>query len=781
MPPLELIATASFGLETVVRHELEALGYEARVVTPGRVLFLGDESAIAQANLWLRTAERVLVRVAHAPATDFGLLFDLARAAPWGDWIAPGGQFPVSGKSHKSQLASVPACQRIVKKALVEHLREAHGHGAEGDVPETGPEFPVEVMLLNDEATLCLDTTGVGLHKRGYRRYVGEAPLRETLAAAMVLLSRWRAERPFWDPFCGTGTLPIEAALIGRDIAPGARRNFLCEAWPRMRAANWPGVRASAARRAKPDLEERLLATDSNEEALRLARLHAEAAGVEGDIHFQRREFAELSSSRPYGCLVTNPPYGERIGDRDEVGALYRSMPGVLRRLTTWSHFVLTAWPDFEQLVGQPASKRRKLYNGRIECTYYQFHGPKWLSPEKRRAAASGPDAEATGQQTDASGQQAEASGQQAEGSWQQADARGQAETGSEGREPIAESPSLTTERRQPKAPSKAPPKPAFGGLRPEAERQAREFGNRLRARARHLRKWPARGITCYRLYDRDVPDVPLAVDRYGDAAHVAEYERPHERTVAEHADWLDLMIGVVAEVLETPRELVFLKRRERQRGDAQYERFSDAGAERIVTEGGLRFRVNLSDYLDTGLFLDHRVTRGMVRDAANGKRFLNLFGYTGAFTVYAAAGGASETTTIDLSATYLYAAEENLRRNDLAGPQHRFVRGDGRAYVHALPKGELLDLVVLDPPTFSNSKRLDEDWDVQRDAVPLLNALAERLAPGGRVYFSTNFRRFKFDESALHGLAAREISRQTVPEDFRNERIHRCWLLRKE
>jgi 23S rRNA (guanine2445-N2)-methyltransferase / 23S rRNA (guanine2069-N7)-methyltransferase len=751
---LELIATASFGLETVVRHELEALGYEARVVSPGRVLFLGDESAIAQANLWLRTAERVLVRVVTAPASDFGQLFDLARNASWGEWIAPGGQFPVRGRSHKSQLASVPACQRIVKKALVEHLREAHGFGADEEVPETGAEFPVEVMLLNDEATLSLDTTGVGLHKRGYRRYVGEAPLRETLAAAMVLLSRWRAERPFWDPFCGTGTLAIEAALFGRDIAPGLRREFLCEQWPRMAAANWPQVRAAAERRARSSLPERLLATDSSEEALRLARLHAEAAGVEADIHFQRRDFAQLSSSRPYGCLIANPPYGERLGDRDEVAALYRSMPDVLRHLTTWSHFVLTAWPDFEKLVGQPASKRRKLYNGRIECTYYQFHGPKWLPEEKRR--------EARGERREAS-----------------ESPRAAADP------PDVATPSPTAESQPPKAP-KAPPKAAFGGLRPEAQRQSRDFANRLRARARHLRKWPSRGITCYRLYDRDVPDVPLAVDRYDDAAHVAEYERPHDRTPAEHADWLDLMMGVVSEVLEVPRELVFLKRRERQRGDAQYERFSEAGAERVVTEAGLRFKVNLSDYLDTGLFLDHRITRGMVRDAAQGKRFLNLFAYTGAFTVYAAAGGAAETTTVDLSATYLHAAEENLRLNgfigqgDYAGPRHRFVRSDGRAYVQSLAKGPLLDLVVLDPPTFSNSKRVDDDWDVQRDAVPLLNDLGQRLAPEGRIYFSTNFRRFKFDEAALDGLVAHEISRQTVPEDFRNERIHRCWVLRK-
>jgi 23S rRNA G2069 N7-methylase RlmK/C1962 C5-methylase RlmI len=331
----------------------------------------------------------------------------------------------------------------------------------------------------------------------------------------------------------------------------------------------------------------------------------------------------------------------------------------------------------------------------------------------------------------------------------------------------------------KPQASPRRPPQ-AFGGLRPEAERQATEFAARLSKRARHLRKWPTkRGITCYRLYDRDIPEVPFAVDRYEDAVVVAEYERPHERTPAEHADWLDLMLKTIAKTLEIPRAEVFLRKRERQRGEAQYERVADEGAFRVVNEGGLRFRVNLSDYLDTGLFLDHRETRGMVREAAAGKRVLNLFAYTGSFTVYAAAGSAVKTMTVDLSQTYLDWTAENLRLNGFEpGMTHYLARADSRAYVDTLPREPLFDIVVVDPPTFSNSKRLDDDWDVQRDAVPLLNAILKRLADGGVVYFSTNFRRFKLDETKLTGYTVREISKQTVPEDFRNERIHRCWRL---
>ncbi|TWT90431.1 Ribosomal RNA large subunit methyltransferase K/L [Pseudobythopirellula maris] len=753
MQPYELIATVAFGLEAVVVRELAALGYEAKPIQPGRVLFHGDAAAIAEANLWLRTAERVLVRLAAFEATDFGQLFDGVRELPWEEWVPADGAFPVKGRSVKSQLSSVPACQKIVKKAAVEAMREAHGVE---ELPETGAEHQIEIALLKNQATVTLDTTGAGLHKRGYRPGYGVAPLRETLAAGVVQLSFWRPGRPFWDPFCGAGTVAIEAAMLGRQIAPGLNRPFAAEAWPAVGEAPFRAAREAAERRRLPPLTERILATDADEGALKLARQNAVAAGVEEDIHFQQRDFSDLSSKRDYGVLVTNPPYGERLGEREEIERLYRTIPDVLRRLKTWSHSVLTARLDFEELVGQKADRRRKLYNGRIECTLFQYHGPK--PPKKRVEADEAPAAELG--QPPAS-----------EPSANDAQAIGAVET--------TDLPA--------KAPAKKPfaPQPkeqAFGGLRDDAGRQAEDFANRLRKLARHLRKWPTkRGITCYRLYDRDVPEIPLAVDRYEDALHIAEYERPHDRTPAEHADWLDHMVRTAADALETPRELVYLKRRARQRGDDQYTKFAERGVVKLVGEAGLRFRVNLSDYLDTGLFLDHRVTRGMVRDAADGKRFLNLFGYTGSFTTYAAAGGATETTTVDLSQNYLDWGQENLRLNKLTGPQHKFVREDGRAFVESLPEEPLYDLAVVDPPTFSNSKRLDDDWDVQQHAAPLLSSLARRMAPGGVIYFSTNFRRFKLYEDALGGLSAHEISRQTVPEDFRNKRIHRCWVLRKQ
>jgi 23S rRNA (guanine2445-N2)-methyltransferase / 23S rRNA (guanine2069-N7)-methyltransferase len=348
---------------------------------------------------------------------------------------------------------------------------------------------------------------------------------------------------------------------------------------------------------------------------------------------------------------------------------------------------------------------------------------------------------------------------------------------------PNTDAPARNTEYSVPSTPPAPRPalKPAFGGLPARAKEQAALFHNRLVKLARHLRRWPTKqGITCYRLYDRDIPEVPLVVDRYEDYLHVAEWERPHEHTLAEHGDWIDLMLDTAAETLGVPRDHVFCKRRERQRGTAQYERQAEEEKTIIAQEGGLKFLVNLSDYVDTGLFLDHRITRGMVREQAAGKRFLNLFCYTGAFTVYAAAGGALETTSVDLSNTYLDWARKNLTINNLLGDQHRFVRRDTLGFLREHPPGEHYDLAVADVPTYSRSKATEEDWDVQRDYPEVLNRLLALMPVGGVVYFSSNFRRLKFDEAAIPAATIREISRQTVPADFRNQRIHRAWRIVK-
>ena len=374
MSQLELIATTAFGLEAIVSRELKSLGYTDQTVEDGRVTFAGDESAICRANLWLRCAERVLLKMGSFEALDFGQLFEETRALPWADWLSEDACFPVRGKSVRSQLHSVPDCQSIVKKAIVEKLKQSHKRSW---FEETGPTCAVEVSILKDRVTLAIDTTGVGLHKRGYRKLTGTAPLRETLAAALVQLSYWRSGRPFLDPFCGTGTIPIEATLIARNMAPGLNRPFAAEQWRRIPKMTWHDAREQARASTLDDLPQRLIATDYDDKSLSLARYHARRAGVEESIHFQRKDFQELRIRQKYGCLICNPPYGERVGDQDEAERIYRQMQPAFAELETWSIYVLTAHSEFERLFDRRADRRRKLYNGRIPCTYYQFHGPR--------------------------------------------------------------------------------------------------------------------------------------------------------------------------------------------------------------------------------------------------------------------------------------------------------------------------------------------------------------------------------------------------------------------
>lgn len=385
-PPIDLIATTSFGLEAVVSRELKQLGYVDQRVEDGRVTFSGDAAALCRANINLRCAERVLLKLGEFEARDFDALFEGTQEIDWVGILPVDAEFPVSGRSVRSQLSGVPACQSIVKKAIVEKLRQRHKIDR---FPETGPKFAIEFSILKDGVTIALDASGVGLHKRGYRQLTGTAPLRETLAAALIQLSFWNRERPLIDPFCGTGTLPIEAALIGRNIAPGLQREFAAEAWPLVDSRHWNDARDEARDAIGGETEYTIIGTDTDSKALGMARYHAERAGVAEDIHFQEKAFADLTTKRQYGCIICNPPYGERSGDLAEAEQIYRDMQRVFWPMQTWSHYVLTSHPRFQELYGRKADRRRKLYNGRIECTYYQYYGPR---PPRRNK-----DGEATG------------------------------------------------------------------------------------------------------------------------------------------------------------------------------------------------------------------------------------------------------------------------------------------------------------------------------------------------------------------------------------------------
>ena len=315
-----------------------------------------------------------MLQIGEFTARDFGELFDRTRDLPWEQWLPRDAEFPVTGRSIKSQLHSVPDCQRIVKKAIVERLRSAYG----GEwFEETGSLYPIEVSVLKDHVTLTIDTSGAGLNKRGYRKLTAKAPLRETLAAAIVQLSVWNSERPLIDPFCGSGTIPIEAALIATNRAPGLNRSFVCSEWPQIEDLVWEHAWQEAKDVMRPPPDEQLIGTDLDSEVLNMARFHANRAGVGELVHFQQRPFSELSSQKKFGCVITNPPYGERLGDEAEILRLYQSMAGIFGKLETWSFFVLTPFPDFEKTVRRQSNRRRKLYNAKIACTLHQMLGPK--------------------------------------------------------------------------------------------------------------------------------------------------------------------------------------------------------------------------------------------------------------------------------------------------------------------------------------------------------------------------------------------------------------------
>ncbi|MBY0084972.1 class I SAM-dependent RNA methyltransferase [Brevibacillus sp. M2.1A] len=374
MQKVELIATATFGLESVVAEEVKALGYGPVQVENGKVTFTADISAIPRTNLWLRTADRVRLKIGEFKATTFDELFEKTKALPWADWITEDGTFPVEGKSVKSTLFSVPDCQAIVKKAVVESLKKTYKREW---FDEQGPLYKIEVALLKDVATLTIDTSGPGLHKRGYRELIGQAPLKETMAAAMIMLSRWKPDRVFMDPFCGSGTIPIEAALIGQNIAPGMNREFVSETWPIIPKTAWREARAETHDLARYDQKLEIIGTDMDDEILKIARRNATEAGVDDLIHFQRMDVRDVRTKRKYGYLICNPPYGERLGEWKQVAKMYGEMGKTFAAMDTWSFYIITSDEQFEEHFGRTASKKRKLYNGNIKVDYYQFFGPR--------------------------------------------------------------------------------------------------------------------------------------------------------------------------------------------------------------------------------------------------------------------------------------------------------------------------------------------------------------------------------------------------------------------
>jgi 23S rRNA (guanine2445-N2)-methyltransferase / 23S rRNA (guanine2069-N7)-methyltransferase len=709
---MEFFATCPKGLEYLLVDELKALGAaDVREALAG-VHFGGELDAGYKACLWSRLASRILMPLAQFDVPDADALYAGARAIDWSAHLDIATSFAVDAVGSVHGLTHSQYAALRVKDAIVDAFREATGERP--NVDTENPGLRVNLVLRKGRAIVGINLSGPPLHQRGYRKGAGLAPLKENLAAAMLLRTGWpqvyAAGGGMLDPLCGSGTLPIEAALMAADVAPGLRRaqwGFL--GWRGHDAALWKTLHDAAQARAQAGLQALrpvFFGFDENPTVLNEAKRNAQEAQLSGFIHFGRQTLEHLH--RPHeleqpGLLITNPPYGERMGVDEDVIALYRLLGEKLKtEFRGWRAGIIAADEAHGHVLGLRADKRYKLYNGAIECTLLTF----------------------------------EIAGQDA---------------------------------------PKPEPKPLSAG--------AQMVKNRIEKNFRHLRKIAAReDIGCWRVYDADLPEYAAAIDIYrstesGEHLHIQEYQAP--ASVDENlarTRWREL-VRAAGEALGVPRERIALKQRRRGKGGEKYGRLDARGEFLEVDEGGLKFLVNLHDYLDTGLFLDHRPLRARVRELARGRRFLNLFCYTGSVGVYAAAGGAAETVSVDLSQTYLDWAARNFALNALDPACNRLVRDDAATYLQS--HSAMFDLIFVDPPTFSNSKRA-EDFDVQRDHARLLSLCGDRLLPGGMVLFSNNFRRCKLDEEALARFDIREISAQTIPFDFaRHARIHRAWELR--
>jgi 23S rRNA (guanine2445-N2)-methyltransferase / 23S rRNA (guanine2069-N7)-methyltransferase len=716
--------TAALGTTDLLAAELSALGVLELQESRGGVRGTGTLETAYRTCLWSRVGLRVLWPVGRFEARDPDSLYAGVMGLDWSAELGPENTLAVDFTSHGSGLTHSRYAAQKVKDAIVDQLRERCG--ARPSVDVVMPDVRINVRIDGEAAVASIDLAGESLHRRGYRERQLLAPMKENLAAAILLRSGWPQIAAdggaFVDPMCGSGTLPIEAALMAGDIAPGMfRQRFGFTRWRGHDAQCWQRLVAEAeTRRAGGRLGPgRIFGFDADSAAIRAAGQNAGRAGLQGLVRFTRSGLAELPPApAATGLLATNPPYGERLGEEDDLRALYELLGSKLREgYEGWEAAVFTGNPPLGRALGIEARRTHRMMNGPIECRLLR------LSVVPRHYERT----------------------------------------------------------REPGRP------PQIDAAAARARPGAQMFANRLRKNLKELGGWARReAISCFRLYDADMPEYAFAIDLYrrdpqglqGAWLYVQEYAAPSSVDRGKARARREEALSVLTEVTGVPAESIFMRTRRQQKGSAQYERLSGHGEFDVVEEGGLQFLVNFTDYLDTGLFLDHRILRSRIREMAAGKRFLNLFAYTGTATVYAAAGGAASTLTLDMSRTYLDWARRNLELNGLGTAAHAFERADCIAWLEQ-DGARHFDLIFLDPPTFSNSKSMQQEFDVQRDHVALIRGALRRLAPGGTLIFSTNLQRFRLDAAALADLAVADWSAATLPRDFaRRPRIRSVYAL---
>ena len=709
---MKFFASCGKGLEYLLADELQALGCARATATVAGVNAEGTLADAQRAVLWSRLASRILWPLAEFECPDAEALYAGVGALDWPEHLAPGDTLAIDAHVSGDGITHARYAAQRAKDAVVDAMRQATGSRPDVDVEH--PDLRLNLVVRKGRAVLSVDLGGGPLHRRGWRAHQGEAPLKENLAAGVLLRGRWPRVYAdggaLLDPMCGSGTLVIEAALMAADVAPGLLRHggFVPSRWKGFDEAEWQRLREDALARetaGRAALRPAFFGRDLDPRAIAAARDNEVLAGLAGLVEWKVVPIAALEAAPTggTGLVVCNPPYDLRLAADP---ALYRELGNALRwAVPGWSASLLCGDAELAHATGLRAKKKYQVFNGAIECTLIVV-------------------------------------------------------------DPIA--PARTVDDA-----------PATLG------EGAQMVANRLRKNLRRLRAWRRQeDVTCFRAYDADLPEYAAAIDVYEtDEAvprtflHVQEYAAPASIPEDVQRRRLNELLAAAREVFEVPREQVALKTRARGKGGSKYGRFDQRGEFLTVREGDARLRVNLFDYLDTGLFLDHRPMRLRLSEEAEDTRFLNLFGYTGAATVQAAVGRARTTTTVDLSGTYLQWCADNLALNGVGGSRHQLVQADALAWLEA-DRGQY-DLVFCDPPTFSNSKRAG-DFDIQAAHVRLLRAAVARLAPGGVLYFSNNFRRFRLDDEAVAEFAAvEEITPSTLPPDFeRNTRIHRTWRI---
>ncbi|TDV12898.1 23S rRNA m(2)G-2445 methyltransferase [Raoultella planticola] len=695
-----LFASTARGLEELLKTELEALGAVDCQVVQGGVHFQGDTRLLYQSLMWSRLASRIMLPLGQCSVYSDLDLYLGVQAIPWTEIFTPDATFAVHFSGLNDEIRNSQYGALKVKDAIVDSFTRKNL--SRPNVDRENPDLRINVWLNKETAHISLDLSGEGLHLRGYRDGTGMAPIKETLASAIVMRSGWVPGTPLLDPMCGSGTLLIEASMLATDRAPGLHRgHWGFNGWLQHDDAVWKEVKAEAQTRARKGLaayESRFYGSDVDARVIERARSNARRAGVGELIAFEAKDVAQLSNplpKGPYGTVISNPPYGERLESEPALIALHSLLGRTMKtQFGGWNLSLFSASPELLSCLQLRADKQFKAKNGPLDCVQKNYH----LAENDGSGAVS----------------------------------------------------------------------------------LAEDFANRLRKNLKKYEKWARQeGIECYRLYDADLPEYNVAIDRYGEWVVVQEYAPP--KTVDAHKArqrLFDIIAATISVLGIAPNKLV-LKTRERQKGKNQYQKMAEKGDFLEVQEYNARLWVNLTDYLDTGLFLDHRIARRMLGQMSKGKDFLNLFAYTGSASVHAGLGGARSTTTVDMSRTYLEWAERNLRLNGLTGRAHRLMQADVLGWLRE--SDEQFDLIFIDPPTFSNSKRMEDAFDVQRDHLRLMTDLKRLLRKGGTIMFSNNKRGFRMDHDGLAqlGLKAQEITQKTLSQDFaRNRQIHNCWLI---